>query len=763
MAKSKEVLTKPGKTADDTFLEEALDRFKLSAQTFGPQRAREADDERFAAGDQWDPRARQARAGNPNNGAANEDNLGAKPCLTISLLDQPMQQTINAFDDAEISVQFSADDGEANEETADVLNDLYRQIESKSGANAVRAWAFERGAKAGMGWYRVVTEYENDEDFDQCVRLKRILNQSAVYPDPWAQEQDFSDGEFLFVTEDVPYDTFKREYKDSKIDGLDDSRFTAPGDPINGWVKIGEAGQRSVRVAEYFYIKKTKREMKQGSLTRNAFKRKLCWAKITAADVLEEQELDGKWIPFVPVVGKEYNLSGERRWTGLIAPAKDAQRSYNVMRSEHTSLIGISSKAPWIAAAGQIEEFLDEWQSSNTRNWAVLRYKPVDAAGGTVGPPQRQTAEPPIQAVTLACQMAQADVHATTGFNSPSLGAIDPQSRSGKAIVELKKQTEAGSGYLASFCSISVPCEARIVLDLIPHIYDRKSRVLNLKSNSGKRRKVTLGEPLNTPQQQPQQPMQPGMNGQPYGASQNGQGSAPIDFAKGTYGVEVTVSKAFATRRQQAAEAMSQIIQADPQLMTVIGDLYFKNSDFADHQALVERMEAVLDPRVLQAMKMATEIPPQVKAQVMQLATQLQQTQQQAQQMAQVIQTKQVEQQAKIQQAQMDNDTKIKIAEIQALVALAVAEEKVDAENARTLAESESVAFSKKLDLVNNLRELLAKHHTDQTAQAHSQAHEAGMAHMTHQHTLEQAAQAAEHARQMAAMQPQPQADGAGD
>ncbi len=186
----KGALTSPGKTPDQTLLETALHRFKLSRETFNAQRRREAEDEAFAAGDQWDARTKQARAGNPNNGGANEDNLGAKPCLTISLLDQPMQQTINAFDDAEISVQFSADDGDANEATADVLNDLYRQVEAKSGANAARAWAFERGAKAGMGWYRVITEYESDDSFDQCIRIKRILNQSSVYPDPWAQEPD---------------------------------------------------------------------------------------------------------------------------------------------------------------------------------------------------------------------------------------------------------------------------------------------------------------------------------------------------------------------------------------------------------------------------------------------------------------------------------------------------------------------------------------------------------------------------------------------
>jgi hypothetical protein len=320
---------------------------------------------------------------------------------------------------------------------------------------------------------------------------------------------------------------------------------------------------------------------------------------------------------------------------------------------------------------------------------------------------------------------------------------MDPNSRSGKAIVELKRSAEQGSGYVASFCSISVPCEARIILDLIPHVYDRRGRTLNLKSNAGKVRSVTLG--------QPQQ-----------GSDQ------PVDFSQGTYGVEVSVSKAFATRRQQAAESMSQLIQAAPELMLpTIGDLYFKNSDFAEHRALQERMEAVLDPRVLQSMKMDQQIPPQVRAQMQQLGTMLSQTQAQLQQAAQVIQTKQVENNAKIQVAQMDNDTKFKIAELQALTALAATEQKVDAENARTMVEAEAEGISKKLELVKNMRELLAKHQADTEKLGMQHAHAAGLEAMAHHHekTMAELAhdQAIAQAAHAAAIAPQPQADGSGD
>lgn len=53
------------------------------------------------------------------------------------------------------------------------------------------------------------------------------------------------------------------------------------------------------------------------------------------------------------------------------------------------------------------------------------------------------------------------------------------------------------------------------------------------------------------------------------------------------------------TKRQEALDAMSQILQTNPQLWAVAGDLFIKNMDWPGAQEMAERFKKILDPKVL--------------------------------------------------------------------------------------------------------------------------------------------------------------------
>ena len=90
-------------------------------------------------------------------------------------------------------------------------------MQANSRAHLARQWAFERAVKAGRGFYRILTEYANDGDNDLDIVYKRILNQSSVYLDPSAQEPDWSDGLWAFVTEDLPLSRYTALYPKSDL------------------------------------------------------------------------------------------------------------------------------------------------------------------------------------------------------------------------------------------------------------------------------------------------------------------------------------------------------------------------------------------------------------------------------------------------------------------------------------------------------------------------------------------------------------------
>jgi hypothetical protein len=67
----------------------------------------------------------------------------------------------------------------------------------------------------------------------------------------------------------------------------------------------------------------------------------------------------------------------------------------------------------------------------------------------------------------------------------------------------------------------------------------------------------------------------------------------------GKYDVVVTTGPSYMTKRQEALDAMGMILQSNPQLWQVAGDLFIKNMDWPGAQEMAERFARVIDPKVL--------------------------------------------------------------------------------------------------------------------------------------------------------------------
>jgi hypothetical protein len=321
----------------EQLLQTARDRFKVAVEATTDQRARELEDLKFDAGEQWLDEHKRARGGQQPGGGLPA--VPPRPCLTINKLAQPIDQLVNQQRSARLSISFAPKTSGASQEVAEAYEDIVRAIQADSRAHLARNWAFERAAKCGRGAFRILTEYANDGEDDLDIVYKRILNHATVYLDPFAQEPDWSDGEWAFITQDIPLERYRALYPKSKVALADADELTSIGDEHAEWIGNGDEGC-TIRVAEYFYVEH--HEEKRGK--RTVDRRVVQWRKINAVEVLDEEEWIGKHIPLVPVIGKEYNLNGVRSWTGVIRPAMDAQRSYNVMRSAQVEAVGLAPR-----------------------------------------------------------------------------------------------------------------------------------------------------------------------------------------------------------------------------------------------------------------------------------------------------------------------------------------------------------------------------------------------------------------------------------
>jgi hypothetical protein len=67
----------------------------------------------------------------------------------------------------------------------------------------------------------------------------------------------------------------------------------------------------------------------------------------------------------------------------------------------------------------------------------------------------------------------------------------------------------------------------------------------------------------------------------------------------GKYDVVATTGPGYATKRQEALDAMGQLLQGNPQLWAVAGDLFVKNMDWPGAQEMAKRFAKTIDPKFL--------------------------------------------------------------------------------------------------------------------------------------------------------------------
>ena len=722
-------------------VQEAKDRFALVVSAENEQRKRELEDLEFDAGNQWPDEVKAARGGQVVDGVP----IPARPMLTINKLDQPIQLIINQQKNARLGIEVRPDSEDASDDTAEVLQGLIRHIEVQSRADLARSWAFERAVKCGRGFYRVLKQFadESGQEFDQELVIDRILNQGAVYLDPYAQQPDWSDGQWAIISTMMPADRYKKEFPESGLAASLDDTFASLGDSGDNWYGTTEDGQQAVRVVEYFVVERVPKErvaylndrsqlvtawadelpkgldpasIQQRRMTEQ---RSVKWYKLNGTEILDEQDWDGQYIPIIPVIGREQNIDGKRKWVGIVHPSKDGQRLFNYAVSTAVETAALEPKAPFIGYEGQFEGHEQAWAQANIRNFPYLEVKPITLGGQVVPLPQRNTAGANLGPSLALVDQADAYIKSTTFVHDPSLGS-SAGSRSGRAVLALQQQADIGnSNYLENLASVSMTYEAKVLLDLIPKIYDRPGRVARILGTDDEVKQVVLNAPFSTTDSGRPVPMLPGSPPSPPGPGGRPRNIKRFDLAQGKYVATVSIGKAYRTRVEQGADELAQVLQASPNLMPLIGDLYFKYRDFPGHLEIARRLKKLAPPEVRED---DDEIDPQqLKAQVEQIKAEsgqmIEQMTAQLQELTKVIESKVIEQQAQIQKAQIDAQARVRVAEIQAEAQLAVADQKVTSGDLKAQLSSETTLLTKQRDTDAKMQLELLKQIAKQQAQ----------------------------------------------
>ena len=584
----------------DPIVKEAQERFARCQDAENEFRRRFVEDVKFANGDpdngwQWPDPIRTTREGD------------SRPCLTINKVRQHNLQIINDAKKNKPSIKTLPVDGASDVEVANILDGIIRHIEYNSHAETVYDTATEFAVEGGIGFWRVITDYAHDGSFEQEIFLRRIKDPMTVYLDPDIESADGADAKFAFVFEDLDKDEFKAQYPGEEAADVD-----FPLDHTgNSWLD-----KDKIRVAEYFY-KRAKRDTLINHpvygpvlvsdlpdpeeakalladpqvMRRDVMAPEITWCKIAGSTVIDSKPWPGRYIPIVRVVGEERYIEGKVERKGHTRTLKDAQRMYNYMSSANVEYIALQTKTPFIAPAEAIEGYESEWARANQDNLPYLSYNQFAENGERIDKPQRE--QPPVGAAAYltGMQTAQQELMMASGQYQEQFGQPS-NAQAGVAIQARQRQGDTATYHFIDNVARAIRYTGRILIDLIPKIYDTQ-RVVRMIGEDGSETFATLDpsqqHPVGTPDGNPAPPEK--------------ERAKDIDLiynpSIGRYDVTVEVGPSFETRRQEAYNALTQIMGQNQELMKVAGDLLFKSADFPMASDVAERLRRAIPKSLL--------------------------------------------------------------------------------------------------------------------------------------------------------------------
>jgi len=528
------------------------------------------EDMRFRAGEQWPESARLSREADD------------RPILTINRIPQFVRQVTGDIRQMRPSIKAVAIDDRGNTETAETLSGMIRYIENRSDARQIYTAAADSMVSCGIGHWKVIHEYAEDTTFDQELGIELIEDGISVLWDPDAVHPTRRDAMFCFEHFDISHDAFKERWPDADMGSIQMPQANVP----SGWW-----GEDYIRVCRYWYKKPFKRLlaiMPDGSIDdltnddpekvkrvqddpsvkiekRDGYK--VCQRLMMATEFIEEEkEWPGRYIPIVPAIGEEVRIARRRYRHGIIRYAKDPQRAYNYYRSTQAEYLGLAPKTPYIGTEENFKDYEAEWATANTKAHPYLPFKPDPKNGGAA--PQRSQPPTTSPGLTEAVAMADNDMKAVIGIYDASLGNRSNET-SGVAIKARQREGDTGTFVYIDNFALSVAHTGRILLDMIPHIYDTQ-RIIRVVGEDG----VMKTAKINTPQ----------------GIAVDGQNDAVLnDVTIGAYDVSMEMGPSYNTKREEARDGMAAFMQANPQTAQAFVDLFAKMQDWPLAKQVAER------------------------------------------------------------------------------------------------------------------------------------------------------------------------------
>lgn len=267
--------------------------------------------------------------------------------------------------------------------------------------------------------------------------------------------------------------------------------------------------------------------------------------------------------------------------------------------SSLAEVIAIAPKSPWLGTAEQFEGYEEDYLAANTKNFAYLKYNAVIGENGQMLPPpmRQQPGAPPVALFTQV-QRSHDNLKAVIGMFGGDVGEVGPE-RSALAVTAKQKPGDISTYVYGYNLNRAIEHSGKIINEMIPEVFDseRDVRLRNVDETeaivpintvAGDVQKNAAANPERYKGMDPQRITQ--------AIQKQGKGAKFNDITVGKYDVVITIGPSYATQRQETAQMLMTMTQADPKGMAQFRDILFESMDFAPAAEMASRARRTMPP-----------------------------------------------------------------------------------------------------------------------------------------------------------------------
>ena len=373
-----------------------------------------------------------------------EQQFENKPRFEFNKMMKSVIRIFNEYRNQRFDVEFISKDGTDVDQMADSCASLYRADEQDSVADEAKDNAFEESVQGGIGAWRMVDVYANeeDEDDDQLrVAWEPIVDaDKSVFHDLDCKRQDKKDAKRCYVLTGITRASYKAQYNEDPAswpNSITQSFFDWFTPDLVYLAEVYEVekkgGVRHVFVSLTGEEKTlTPEEMEDAEYVEELAvtgwtearqektkKRRVHKYIMSGSCILKDcGYVTGQWIPIVVTYGKRWFVEGVERCMGQVRLGKDAQRLENMQKSKLAEISAFSTVEKPIVTPEQISGHAEWWASDNINDYPYLPLNALRQPDGTIigTAPTAYTKVPNIPPAMVALlQLTQTDIKELMG------------------------------------------------------------------------------------------------------------------------------------------------------------------------------------------------------------------------------------------------------------------------------------------------------------------------------------------------------------